>query len=163
MTPLLRFAAAEPAHNLGPGELLISQGAPGGDVFVLESGKLVVERDGIRIATLEQPNALVGEMSALLGTPYSATVRAESNATVRVIKNAHERLQADPELSFLVAWLVASRLDATSALLVELKKQHVGKNEQGLLGRILSAIHIPIDDATYAAVSRPDMFEADGR
>jgi CRP-like cAMP-binding protein len=163
MAGLLSFAASQPARDLSPGDLLLVQGAPGGDLFVLEHGKLVVERDGVAIATLSQPNAFVGEMSALLGTPCSATVRADGEVTVRVISNARARLQRDPLLSFEIALLVASRLDATSALLVELKKEHEGKVEQGLLGRLFAAMHLQVDTGAYIPVGRPDMFEPTGR
>jgi CRP-like cAMP-binding protein len=62
--------------RLAPGEELMRQGDPGGDLYVLEQGELVVERDGVAIAEISRPDSLVGEMSVVLGTPASATVRA---------------------------------------------------------------------------------------
>jgi hypothetical protein len=47
-----------------------------------------------------------------------------------------------------VGALVAGRLDATSALLVELSKQHDG-SERNVFARILNALHMP-------AVERPN-------
>src|SRR5687767_4305474 len=145
-------------RTLMPKELLIRQGEPGGDLFVLESGQLIVERDGVPIATISKPNSIVGEMSVILGTPNSATVRAEQVSKVRVIADARKHLEHDTELTFRLAWLMATRLDATSALLVELKKQHGGTSEQGLLGKVLAALHVPIDDPTHHAITRKDLF-----
>ena len=139
------------------GEILIGQGYQGGDLFILESGQLAVERDAVRIATIATPGSLFGEMSVVLGTANSATVQAEKPTTVRVIRNARQYLKTDPELTFRIAWLMANRLDATSAYLVQLTKDHAGKPEGGLLGRILSSL-TTADDKRYTPVSRGDMF-----
>ena len=157
MESLLSLAASQPVRTLFPKEVLIRQGEAGGELFVLEIGQLTVERDGITIATIEKPGSLVGEMSVVLGTLNTATVRAEQMSTVRVIHEARQHLEQNPELTFRVAWLMASRLDATSALLVQLTKQHSGKSEQGLLSKILAAIHLPADTSGYT-VDRKDLF-----
>ncbi len=156
MTSLQALASSRPTRSLAPDEVLISQGGPGGDLFILEQGELAVERDGVPVTTISAPNALVGEMSVLLGTPNSATVRAIGPVTVRSIEDARNHLLQDPELTFLLASLVAARLDATTALLVDLAKEHPGKTEQGLLARILSALTLQADDG--ATVTRHDLF-----
>jgi CRP-like cAMP-binding protein len=144
MANLLAMTASQPARSLGPEEVLLVQGESGGDLFILESGALKVERDGIEIATLSQPGTLVGEMSVLIGIRNSATVRAARDSRVRVIRNAAKYLESDPVLSLKIAALVAGRLDATSALLVDMTREHSGKpSEQGLLRRIFSALHVP--------------------
>ena len=68
MTSLLALTSSRPIRSLAPDEILLVQGEGGGDLFVLESGRLVVERDGVGIATISTPNTLIGEMSVLLGT-----------------------------------------------------------------------------------------------
>jgi len=137
-------------------EILINQGGAGGDLYVLQSGELAVERDGVEVTRVSRPNSLVGEMSVLLGTPNSATVRAVGEATVGVIKDARRQLLSDPETIFQLASLVASRLDSTTALLVELSREHAGKAEHGMLSRILTALALPSD---AEAVSRYDLFD----
>jgi CRP/FNR family transcriptional regulator, cyclic AMP receptor protein len=54
---LLELAATQPTRTLAAGEVLIAQGREAGDLFVLESGQLVVERDGVAIATISSPNS----------------------------------------------------------------------------------------------------------
>ena len=157
MESLLTLAASHPSRTFVAGEILIGQGYQGGDLFILESGQLAVERDGVRIATIATPGSLIGDMSVVLGTANSATVQAEKPTTVRVIRNARQYLKTDPELTFRIAWLMANRLDATSAYLVQLTKDHAGKPEGGLLGRILSSLNTA-DDKRYTPVSRGDMF-----
>ena len=157
MESLLTLAAPHPSRTFAAGEILIGQGYQGGDLYILELGQLTVERDGVRIATIATPGSLIGEMSVVLGTANSATVQAETPSTVRVIRDARQYLKTDPELTFRIAWLMANRLDATSAYLVQLTRDHAGKPEGGLLGRILSSLN-STDDKRYATVSRGDMF-----
>lgn len=156
MASLLDLASSYPARILEPGEALIQQGGSGGDLYILESGELSVERDGVAITKIVTRNALVGEMAVLTGTAASATVRASGRATIRTIQNAREQLLRDPELTFQLASLVASRLSATTALLVELSREHQGKPEQNLLARLIAAIHLSAADDFV--VTRNDMF-----
>ncbi len=156
MASLIALANSMPSRALVPMEILINQGAPGGDLYVLQSGELAVERDGVEVARVSRPNSLVGEMSVLLGSPNSATVRAVGEASVQVIRDARKHLLADPEVTFQLAALVASCLDATTALLVDLSRENSGKAEHGLLSRILSVIQLPSD---AEAVSRYDLFD----
>ena len=160
MISLTEIAKTHPKRELPAGTTLISQGEEGGDLFILEGGELSVERDGIAIATIARNGALVGEMSVILGTAASATVKATIPSTVRVIRDAQQYLQRDPALAFRLAHLMATRLDTTSALLVDLTRQNQGRSEQGLLGRIFAALHLTGDDDT--TVVRSDMF-GDGR
>ncbi len=148
MAGLLTLTTNLPSRTVMPGEILIAQGETGGDLFVLETGRLSVERDGVVIATLAQPGTLVGELSVLLGITHTATVRAEAESRLKIIRDARGYLEDNPKLLFRVAALVAGRLDATSALLVDLNRQHSGKNEQGLLARIFASLHRPASDET---------------
>lgn len=158
MESLLDLAAFQPTRTLSAGDVLIAQGESGGDLFVLESGKLRVERDDVGIATIATPSAMVGEMSVVLGTPATATVKAIEPTTVRLIKDARAVLAAHPELAFRIAHVMATRLDLTSSLLADLTRQHSGKTEQGLLSRIFSALNMAADDSHYAVTERNDLF-----
>ena len=149
MSSLIELTANRPTRTLAADEVLLAQGDGGGDLFILLNGELSVERDGVNLATLSQPGTLVGEMSVLLGTKSSATVRAERETKVRVVRDARRILEAEPELAMRVGALVAGRLDATSALLVELSKQHKG-GEQNVFTRILAALHAPGTDRAKA-------------
>lgn len=139
MASLLSLIGAMPTRTLAPGEILIVQGESGGDLYVLESGRLAVERDGVNIAAIDQPGTAVGEMSVLLGAQHSATVRAETETRLRVIRDAARYLEQEPALTFQLATLVAGRLDATSALLVNLSRQ-AKPSERSLVDRLLAVV-----------------------
>ncbi|HEY0920735.1 cyclic nucleotide-binding domain-containing protein [Devosia sp.] len=141
MSSLLALTRSQPRRTLDQGEALITEGDEGGELYVLESGRLDVVREGVVIASIDEPGALIGEMAVLLGTDHSATVRAETAVSVRVIEDPIPFLERTPLVALQVATLACARLDATSALLVELKKETQGRpGEQSLLSRIFSAI-----------------------
>ncbi len=141
MASLLPFIESMPTQSLAAGDVLIAQGGASGDLYVLETGRLAVERDGVEIATIDQPGTAVGEMSVLLGARHSATVRAETEARLRVVGDAAHTLEHDPALAFQLATLVSERLDATSALLVDLSHRARDKPaERTLFDRLLAAV-----------------------
>lgn len=144
MASILALTQNQPQRNLEAGETLVREGEESGDLYILETGRLIVERQGVKIAEIKEPGALVGEMSVLLAKESSATVRAERATTVRVIDNPIPFLERTPIIALHVATLACARLDATSALLVELRKENAGKAaEQSLLNRVFSALVAP--------------------
>ncbi|HWA20102.1 MAG TPA: cyclic nucleotide-binding domain-containing protein [Devosia sp.] len=127
---LAELAWSQPLRTLEAGDVLITEGSPGGMLYVLESGRLVVERDGVALATLTEPGALIGEMSVLLGTDNSADVRAIGPSKVREIRDGMAFLQSQPAALLQVATGLATRLDNTSAIVVRLQSEHRDRPEQ---------------------------------
>jgi len=141
MPALATLAAALPLETLAPGTHLTTEGTRSGQLYILESGTLTVQRDGIGLATIDEPGAIIGEMAVLLGIPHSATVIAKDAARVRVVNDALGTLSQNAEFALHLATIACARLNATSALLVELKGQASGKaREQALMSRILMAL-----------------------
>ncbi|MEX0755810.1 MAG: cyclic nucleotide-binding domain-containing protein [Actinomycetota bacterium] len=68
-------AHASGESEIAEGDLLIEQGAPPSEMFVIESGTAEVLRDGERIATLG-PGDVVGEMGPIKLQRRMASVRA---------------------------------------------------------------------------------------
>ena len=135
---LLTYSA--PIMELEIGDVLITQGEMGTDLYVLEAGQLAVERDGVKIATIDQSDSLIGEMGLLLHKPHSATVRAETNSKVRVVADAMRVLERHPDITLRLAGLLSHRLDETSGLVSELSRQVSGTAEKTLIGKILSSL-----------------------
>jgi CRP-like cAMP-binding protein len=138
MTSLLLLTYAAPTLELSKGDILIDQGKKDGKLYVLDSGTLAVERDGVKIATIDQFDSLIGEMSLLLDKPHSATVRAATEARVRVVDDAMLVLERQPMITLRLATLLCQRLDTTSALLAE--ATHGADKEETLIGRLRSAL-----------------------
>jgi CRP-like cAMP-binding protein len=100
------------------GALLIEEGKPPGSLFVLESGEVEVLRHGVVVASIADAGAIIGEMSVLLDTPHSSSVRARTTVMAYAVDNAREALRQHPELTFKVAQILARRLNATTDFLV---------------------------------------------
>lgn len=107
------------------GATLLRQGAPSGDLLLLERGRLFASVAGpddreVRVATF-LPGAMVGEIGYYAGTPRTATVRAEVESVVcRIAAEALARLAREEpaiarEFHRRMAGLLARRLARTTA------------------------------------------------
>ncbi len=76
-------SAAGDQRRVEAGAVLFYEDERSDDVYWLESGRIEVLRGGRRLAVLEQPGTLLGEMAALRGTPRAVTARAITDSVVR--------------------------------------------------------------------------------
>jgi citrate lyase alpha subunit len=84
VTDMLELAADLPEVHLTPGESVVEEGGTGHGLWVLVHGSLEVRKGDVVVNTITMPGALVGEMSALLGTRHSATVVASQSSQRRM-------------------------------------------------------------------------------
>jgi CRP/FNR family transcriptional regulator, cyclic AMP receptor protein len=124
MNDVLLLSSGFPERRLAAGETLIDEGVRTDRLYVLKSGAFEVVRDGVRVVVIEEPGAFLGEISVLLGTPTTAQVVAACASTVHVIENGPAVARTRPEFTFVIARLLARRLNAATARLVEIKRQH---------------------------------------
>ena len=61
-------------YTVSAGEVVVPQGGPGDALYVVMSGRLVVERDGVELTRL-MAGLSFGEMALIDGQPRQATVR----------------------------------------------------------------------------------------
>ncbi|MBI1206127.1 MAG: mechanosensitive ion channel [Azospirillum sp.] len=95
---------------IATGEAVVRQGEPGASLFVVVEGLLRVEVDAVAVGTLG-PGDVFGEMSLLTGDPRSATVTAETAATLFEISDEQLRpiLRHQPELVAGLGAIMAER------------------------------------------------------
>ena len=140
MSPLLDFVATHSSRQFAVGGVVIEQGARMGELLVLVSGEVEILRDDIRVAKAGEPGVVFGEMSALLGGPATATVRALTPTVFSVIEKPREFLIAHPEVSLYVAELLARRLNALNKYLIDVKRQYEGHDHLGMVDEVLEAL-----------------------
>ena len=70
--------------SMGPGRVVLQQGDPGREVFVVLSGEVQVKRDGAHVARLGT-GAVVGELALLHNEPRNATIRTTTETAVLVL------------------------------------------------------------------------------
>jgi CRP/FNR family transcriptional regulator, cyclic AMP receptor protein len=93
------------------GKMLIRQGDTGGDLMVLVSGQVAIERDGVRVATLGGGD-FFGEISLIDGRPRTATVTTETPSRLLVVSHRefHALMDQIPEVAAQILEALADRV-----------------------------------------------------
>lgn len=68
------------------GSIICSEGTSGEEMYILQAGSIDVEIKGNKVATIDQPGTVFGEMALLLNETRTATLRANNNTVITVIK-----------------------------------------------------------------------------
>lgn len=126
MRDILDHCGGIPLEHRAAGTILLPQGETTGRVYVLAEGRIEVVRGGHQITVLSEPGSLIGELSILLGIPHIATAKALGPVKVHVIDDAATYFSTHPDLAWLLARLLAKRLNAATTYLVDLKNQFAG-------------------------------------
>ena len=134
MEGLLSLAEGSPRRELDDGDVLLVEGGPVHELYVLLEGSLRIEKGGVPIAIVAERGACVGEMSLLLGIAPTADVVAGERSTVAVIEDAPAMLQAEGGLTLELARLLAGRVQVMTTYLADLKHQYA--DHEGGLGMI---------------------------
>src|SRR5262245_26744921 len=133
MNDVLAMCSDLPELRLEGREVLIEEGARADRLYVLKSGAFEVVRNGVRVVTISEPGAFMGEISAMLGSVSTASVVAARDSTVHVVDSASTAVRERPELTYAIAQLLARRLAALTAYLVDIKRQYADSNTRLML------------------------------
>lgn len=109
--PLAQVARIADEIDLREGKMLIREGSPGRQFFVLLKGGANVRRKGRNIATMKRGD-FFGEISLLTERPATATVTLTEDSTVLVITRAGFRrlLRERPTVNLQVLEALAERM-----------------------------------------------------
>ena len=117
--------AVLPLASYLAGDAVLTAGSKSGRLFFLKSGAVVILKNSVEIATVKEPGAVLGEISALLDRPHTADVRASEDSQFYIADAA--LLGKDPNAVLHIARILARRLVAADEGLVELKNRlHAG-------------------------------------
>ena len=158
MKSILEICDPSKKKEVPAGEVLLSEGNTSGHLYILVEGRIEVLRGSTQVAVVSEPGSVFGEMSILLNTPHTATVRALSPVTVYAYANAAGFLRSDPQIAFIIARLLAQRLNLATTYLADLKRQYAGQgNHLGMVSDVLaSLIHQPEVEFTPGSDRQPD-------
>ena len=141
MNDLIERCAELPRRSFASGEVIVEQGAPFGAILVLVDGQIGVERDGVLLALMDTPGAILGDMSTVLERPSTATLRAIDSSTVLCADDGAAFLRSRPDVLFDVAAALATRLDNLTGHLTDVKRQYGGDDGHlGMLDDVLSTL-----------------------
>ena len=93
------------------GHVLMRQGQPGDEMFVVVRGELEIDRDG-RLINRQGPGAAVGEMSLLSEGPRTATVTTVGPTSLLVLghREFHSLMDAHPTVRLRVLEGLADKI-----------------------------------------------------
>lgn len=124
MTDMLALSAHLPEVRFAAGETVVPEGGKGCSLWVLVSGALRVRKGPVQVNMITRPGAVIGEISVLLGSTYSATVEATEPSVLRQASDGQALLSSDPAITRLVAVGLAERLNFVTTYLADLKHQY---------------------------------------
>lgn len=140
MGTVLDLVADSPRHSVGAGTVVLEQGQSDAPLLVLIEGEVEILRDDVRVARITEPGAVLGEMSALLGTVCTASVRTLAPSTFARLEDPEKFLRSSPEVTLHVARLLARRLDSLNKYLVDVKAQYEGHDHLGMVDEVLETL-----------------------
>lgn len=126
-----------PEVHLVAGETLIAEGGDPGAIWVLMTGSLRVLKNGTEVNVVTHAGAVFGEMSLLLGRPYTATVEAVEPCVLRHAADGAGLLASDAEMTRLIAAGLAERLAFVTTYLADLKQQYGDAPGLAMVGDVL--------------------------
>lgn len=140
MSAILAALRDHPVRTFAAGETILEQGERTGLLFILIEGAVEVMKDGVVVATATEPGAIFGDLSALLGTPHTATVRALRPSRFHEAAHARAFLDQNPLVCLHLCELLARRLDAVNKYLVDVKQQFAGHDHLALVDGVLDTL-----------------------
>ena len=131
--------AALPLASYGAGETVFAEGTNTGRLLILKSGSVTIVKGGVEIATVAEPGAVFGELSALLDQPHGADVLTVEASEFHVA-DAAALLGEDPVALLYVTMVLARRLHVANQALVELKDQIEAGDPPGMIEKSVERI-----------------------
>jgi len=140
MSSLLDLLHHEPLCCFDAGETVIAEGASTGLIYFLVEGAVEVTKGGVAVTRTNEPGAVFGDLSALLGVPHTAEVRTIEPSRFRVVEDPVAMLEANPSISLHLCRLLARRLDGVNRYLVDLKQQFDGHDHLGMVDGMIDLL-----------------------
>lgn len=119
MSNLLELAGDAPELKFAEGDVIIAEGKPFSDLYLLKEGEVEILRDSMSIGRISKVGSALGEISALLGIPPTATAMALTPCTFAVIPDAAAFLASNHEATLEIARNLAHRLSWMTQTYVE--------------------------------------------
>ena len=89
---------------------------------ILADGEVEILKDDFQVNTVSEPGAVFGEMSILLDTPHTATVRARTSCRVHMIEDGDAFLRSNKDMAYDLLKILAGRLQGVTNHLTNLNR-----------------------------------------
>ena len=122
MSAILKLCQGVPLRTLAPGTILLAEGKHDRTLCVLVDGDVEILKDDFQVNTVSEPGAVFGEMSILLDTPHTATVRARTPCRVHMIEDGDAFLRSNKDMAYDLLKIMAGRLQGVTLHLTNLNR-----------------------------------------
>lgn len=133
-----------PQRTAAAGEVLLEEGERAGVLLVLIEGAVEIVKGDYQVDLIAEPGAVFGEISVLLDTPHTATVRATVDSRFYIAEDPLAFLRSHPEIALGLSKMLAKRLYSMTTYLVDLKRQFEDRGDH------LSMIDEVLDTLVHA-------------
>jgi CRP/FNR family transcriptional regulator, cyclic AMP receptor protein len=141
MPNLLDICGDLPRLASPEGSCVVEQGRKIASLFILVDGTVAVERDGVEIAVVKTAGSIFGEVASLLDRPALITARAKVDSVFVVAEDGAAYLAERPDVTIIVARVLAARLDTLSGYLDDVRHQYGHHSDHlGLLHEVLGTL-----------------------
>jgi CRP-like cAMP-binding protein len=124
MRELLDFCRERlPERTFPAGEVVLEEGRRAGVLYILAEGSVEVVKGTLRVNAVSDAGAVFGEISVLLDTPHTATVKTLAPSRFYVVDEPLAFIRSTPDVAAEVARLLAKRLYAMTSYLADVKRQ----------------------------------------
>lgn len=112
---------SEYTFNVRTGSVLCEEGDRTNEMFILNRGNLAVFIGGKKVADINEPGTVIGEMALLLGEPRSATIKAITDCNLTIVKpeNLKSVAEANKEFFLNIAYNLSKNLEHNCTLIRE--------------------------------------------
>mgnify|MGYP003597004057 FL=1 len=158
MRDILEYCIGGVRRKVAAGSEVLHEGVRTGHLYILIEGRLEVIKGDAVVASVVEPGAVLGEMSVLLDTAHTATVRAAQDSTIYEIDDAAAFLRKQPAAAILIARMLAQRLNVANTYLADLKRQYAGHGTHlAMVGEVLqSMINLPPSEVSPGSDRQSD-------
>ena len=109
-------------RTVEPGAILFAEGKHDQTLCVLVDGEVEILKDDFQVNMVSEPGAVFGEMSILLNSPHTATVRARTPCRIHMIEDGDAFLRENKDMAYDLLKIVAGRLQGVTTHLTNLNR-----------------------------------------
>jgi CRP/FNR family transcriptional regulator, cyclic AMP receptor protein len=130
-----------PLRAFERGDIVLSAGSDTHRLLFLNRGVVDVVKDEVQLSRVDEPGAVFGDMSVLLGQPHTADVLAVQPSSFYIVDHAEGFLRQEPLVALYVATVLAGRLDEVNRQLIQVwGRSEDAAQRRGFLGETLRRI-----------------------
>ena len=141
MADILEYCEGLKIVPFKAGAVILTEGERLGKIYILAEGQVEVIRERTQVTHIDEPGSIFGEISVLLDIPHMASVRALTACRAHEVLDSRAFLQANQDIAYHLAKLLAGRLHGVSSYLVDLKRQFAShENHLGMVDDVLETL-----------------------